>query len=205
MTAKPAMNPIMPIFLLFVCFLICPTYADELKQAREAFRRDVAVAYAINVNNITVQPVHAGLPDNPFDALKTGPFFALRADFPGNDPGPCGFASSGGITVFAKGFKGAGALMEACGVWQETLLLPVGEIVKRLEWMFHAGSPVRMLEAHPGHQEVSEPTFHRGEKNEFEIRYFVERFGPTGLVTCSRIIYRGDHNKTITREETRLP
>lgn len=199
------MKPIPPIFFLSVCFATSPSIADDLALAREAFRRDIAVAYEIDVEKITVQPVHAGLPDNPFDALKTGPFFALRADFPGRDPGLGGYASAGGITIFAKGYKGAEALMEACGVWRETLLLPVGEIVSRLEWMFHAGVPVRVLDGHPVHEEVSEPTFHRGENNEFEIRYFVERFGPTGLVTCSRISYRGDHHKTITREETKLP
>lgn len=200
-----SVNSLKAISLLSVCFLTCLANADEMSRARDAFRRDIAAAYEIDVDKITVQPVHAGLPDNPFDALKTGPFFALRADFPGHDPGPGGYASSGGITVFAKGFQGAEALMEACGVWSEALLLPVGEIVSRLEWMVHAGAPVRVLEAHPDHEEVSEPTFHRGENNEFEIRYFVERFGPTGLVTCSRISYRGDHNKTITREETKLP
>lgn len=122
------------------------TAADpEHDAARKAFSSALAETYHIPAREITVQPVHAGLPDNPYDPLKTGAFFALRADWPGNDPGPAGFAAADGRTAFIRHPDGVRALLEACRISDPQMSLPLDDIIKRLAWIYrHAGDPVEL-------------------------------------------------------------
>jgi hypothetical protein len=117
----------------------------EQDAAREVFASAMAGAYHIPVRKITVQPVHAGLPDNPYDRLKTGALFAVRADWPGNDPGPAGFAAADGCTAFARHPDGVRALLEACRISDPKMSLPLDDIIKRLAWIYrHAGEPAEI-------------------------------------------------------------
>lgn len=104
-------------------------------EARARFQAAVASAFGVDPASVTVQPVHAGLPDNPYDALQTGALYALRADFPGADPGPAGFASPDGQVAFARHPRGLAALMMAVGLTDEAPpSMPLDAIVERVTW-----------------------------------------------------------------------
>jgi hypothetical protein len=105
--------------------------------ARAHFKAAVAAAFGVDPASITVQPVHAGLPDNPYDALATGDLHALRADLPGADPGPAGFASASGEVALARHPRGLGALMSALGLASGgSTSLPIDAVVQRVAWAY---------------------------------------------------------------------
>lgn len=134
-------------WLIIAAFIPGVLAAADTEQdaARKAFASVVAETYQIPVRKITVQPVHAGLPDNPYDPLRTGDLFAVRADWSGVDPGPGGFAAADGRTAFVRHPEGVRVLLEACEISDPKRSLPLADIIKRLNWIYrHAGNPVEM-------------------------------------------------------------
>ncbi len=188
----------MRALLLTSLALIGTTRADDdLARAREAFRKEVAVAYDVAAEKITVHPMHPGLPDNTYDTLKTGPWFAVRADIPGPDPGPRGFATADGKTAHGKAFHGGAALLDSMRE------LPAAEIVRRLMWMNLPGTSSRLIDGHPQHAEVVPPAIDSTGGN-FTLTWFVEKAGNTGVVQIFRFQYTALKDKPITLKQHAL-
>ncbi len=191
------------LFLSLFSVLLAPcgrAGADDLAAARDIFRREVAKAFAVDAGKITVQPQHPGLPDNPYDALKTGSLFAFRADWKGSDPGPAGFAAADGRVAFARHPGNVKALLLECGVFTENpLQLP--EIVKRLAWV-HRGAGT-LLEG-PRHKASL-----TREGDAVEILWFARKAGNTGSFTWFRVTTRlrkdGECKTTIGKSEPFQP
>ncbi len=119
--------------------------ASELDTARDVFRKAISKAYEIPETQITVQPAHPGLPDNPYDALKTGDLFAFRADWKGTDPGPGGFAAADGRTAFVKAPVGLREILLACHAADAEKSLSLPAIIQRLVWCIKGkGEPVEL-------------------------------------------------------------
>lgn len=183
--------------------------ADGLAAARDAFRRDIAVAYQEPPRMVVVQPVHRGLPDNPFEGLATGPFYAVRADFPTYDPGPQGFASADGRTVFAyggtvqaRGGRGLKPFLEAVDAER----LPADAVARRLMWIFQPGAWHRLIVSHPQLAEVAPPRRHETQADGgAAFTWYFTRPGPTGLIFVYRADFRLRPDGASTLEETRLP
>lgn len=172
----------------------CVHAGDDLAGARGIFRREIARAYGIADETITVQPQHPGLPDNPFDPLKTGDLFAFRADWPGVDPGPGGFASADGRVAFARSDQGVAALLLACGVDRPDFTMPLSEVIRRLAWIYRsAGEPVEG----PRHRH----TLTR-DGDAVEIVWHTRKAGATGSFSHSRLTVRLlPDGRTETRSE----
>ncbi len=162
---------------------------------------------------VVVQPVYPGLPDNPYEALATGPFYAVRADFPTYDPGPPGFASADGRTVFAyggtvqaRGGRGLGPLLAAADAEK----LSAEAVVRRLMWIFQPGAWHRLIVSHPQRKEVAPPRRQdaggvAGADGAAAFTWYFTRPGPTGLISVYRADFRLRPDGTATLEETRLP
>ena len=117
----------------------------DLARARQVFHQEIAQAYGVESSAVTVQPQYPGLPDNPYDDLRIGDFFAFRADWKGQDPGPRGFAASDGRVIFAQGNRGVWELLRECQVFGPQPL-PLLKIVERLAWVYRAaGTPTEGL------------------------------------------------------------
>ena len=167
------------MLLLFSMSLSVRAQESELARAREFFRQEIVLAYGVQLANVKVQPEYPGLPDNPYESLRTGPFFALRADWPGQDPGPTGYATADGRVVFAKGHQGVGELLKACGVFEPERRLPFPEVLNRLAWVYRAfGEPVEG----PKHQS----TFER-DGDRVRIVWYTRAAGATGSIRFTKI------------------
>lgn len=166
---------------LFLVMQIASAEADEgLAAARAAFARDIASAYDVAERLVVVQPRYPGLPDNPFDALETPPFHAVRADWPGMDPGPRGYAAVDGRTVSVRNPAAIADLLEAAGV----NLSPPSDtaIVRRLMWLYQAEPAGRLIDDHPTIGQVQPPSVVRASDGTIRASWFVERGGRTGWV-----------------------
>lgn len=172
----------------FALFLVMSTSAaqasDAFGEARAAFARGIAAAYDIAPAVPTVQPRHPGLPDNPYDALETPPFFAFRADWPGMDPGPRGFAAADGRIVAARSADAIRGLLEAAGMAQSPP--PANAIVRRLMWLYQPDPANRLIEWHSRQVQVAPPVVERNTDGAIRIVWFVERGGRTGFVGVYR-------------------
>ena len=161
-------------FILVMSIMTTLLPASDLDAAREHYRQAVAAAFGIAAAKITVQPVHVGLPENPYEHLQTGDLFALRADWPGADPGPAGFASAKGQVAFAKHPDKVKTLLLACEVRDEKKMLPLDDIVRRLAWVYRgAGEPVEGAN-HKAHVVRDETGV--------TVVYYVRQAGQTGAI-----------------------
>lgn len=178
--------------------------ADTLAAARAAFRADIAAAYGIAPGSVVVQPAHPGLPGNPFEALDIGAFHAVRADFPGHDPGPQGFAAADGRTVFARGGHGIADLLAATGA-RRTPPPPADAIVRRLMWVYQPGAAVRLIAGHPQRAEVAPARLDQAGDGTLALVWFITRPGETGTVGIYRAELLAPPGRPVTFRETRLP
>lgn len=189
----PALAPLLAVLLA------AQTAADErvprrsLDAARDAYAAAIAQAYGVPSGEVVVQPVFAGLPDNPLDALATPPFFAVRADWPGTDPGPRGFAAADGRTVCAKSPAAIADLLEAAGAKRRPA--PVVALVRRLMWMYQPSSSNRLLESHPRRADVVAPTLVHDDTG-LRMRWYVERGGTSGWLGVYRVDFALSPNGT---------
>lgn len=173
--------------------------ADPLAQARAHFQRAVADAYAQPLDAVKVQPVYAGLPDNPYDALKTGDLYAVRADWPGQDPGPGGFAAASGELAYAKHPKGLQALMKAAHVLDPATSLSAEQLVARVAWVYSGfGKPT---DFHPSKGPLGEPTLTRADGGAVLV-YHAMSTGGTGSTAAARITVTigADGSTSVKRE-----
>lgn len=161
--------------------------SDALEAARAAFAREVAAAYGVAPAELTVQPRYSDLPDNPYDALEAPPFFALRADWPGMDPGPRGFAAADGRVVAARVPGAIRDLLEAAGIARSPLLAE--EVVRRLMWLYQADPGNRLIDWHHRHAQVSAPAIEQDTEGAARVTWFVERGGQTGFVGVYRAVF----------------
>ncbi len=176
-----------------------PPMADSLAQARTHYQRAIADAYTQPLDAVKVQPAHAGLPDNPYDALKTGDLYAVRADWPGQDPGPAGFAAANGDLAYAKHPQGLQALIRAARVLDPDQALPTPDLVARVAWVYVGfGKPV---EFHPAKGPLGPPTLPRADGGA-TLTYHALSTGNTGSTGVARIILtiRPDASTSIQRQ-----
>lgn len=178
-----------PFALLGLALAVLPgvtafSLADDndggLEAARLAFLQATAKAYSVDPATVSVQPSHAGLPGNPFDPLRTGPFLAFRADFPGYDPGPRGFASASGEAVLAASPSGIKAVLEAAGLANDTP--PVASLVDRLSWIYQPLPGTIRIDRHPVHAEIGPPTLRMSTDGSVHLLWHVTRPAETGLI-----------------------
>ncbi|MCZ4291532.1 hypothetical protein [Hoeflea alexandrii] len=154
--------------------------SDAFEQARAAFARTVAAAYPTAQDKTVVQPQYSGLPDNPYDELETPPFFAFRADWPGMDPGPRGFATADGRAIVARHSGAIRDLLEAAGTAHSPV--PAEAVVRRLMWLYQPDPGNRLITWHPVQSRVAEPVVKQNEDGTIHVAWFVERGGGTGFV-----------------------
>lgn len=185
-------------FFPTLLIIFCPSLnmaaetARELAAARDVFHRDILSVCQIRGKAITVQPAYAGLPDNPYDALRTGPYFAFRADLSHGAPGIHGFATADGRSAFAQGGHGVEGFLQACGVWRSAGAHPmaVGDVVQRLLWIYLPKPAARLIEGHPVHREIVPPRMDLETRTgACRITFFVTKTGLTGSVLAHQVVF----------------
>lgn len=190
------------IGLLLLALATCGGRAeDALASARQAYARDISLAYDVPSGKIIVEPRHPGLPDNPYAPLKIGDLFAVRADFPNHDPGPAGFAAHDGRTAFARHPEGLSALVEAFDEKAPSVL----EMTRRVMWIYQPPS-ARLLDGHPTSGDITSPALEKDKSGRFlMLTYFTEEGGNTGaLVVWKNTLHRLPGGKTQFRK-TQIP
>lgn len=160
---------------------------EPLACARKAFAQVMAAVYGVDIENMVVQPQHPGLPDNPYDALATPPFFAFRADWPGMDPGPRGFAAADGRVVATRSADAIRDLLEAAGMAQSPP--PAEAIVRRLMWLYQPNPGDRLITSHPEKLKVTPPAIQQNGDGSIRIVWFVQRGGQTGFTGVHRAVF----------------
>lgn len=169
-------------------------------EARSHFRLAIAETYNQEPRRVSVQPTDPDLPNSAFTPLNVGDLFAFRADFPGQDPGPRGFASADGAVAFIAHDKGISALVESCQVLDAEAALPLEESVKRIAWIYRAWGEV--IDGHPNFPQIEEPTIERSDDGA-TITFYTEAPGDTGSINYYRVTVKvaNDYSTTVSREQ----
>ncbi len=156
------------------------------------FRRAIAKAYDVSPADVVVQPACAGLPENAFEPLQTGPFFALRADISGYEPGPQGFATADGRSLFARDSAAMGDLLAAAKVGGSESTPSVESVLERVRWIYRRDPGGRPVSFHPLKPEVTAPTMQFDPASrQFSLIYYTEEPRETGVVLTYRMQLQG--------------
>lgn len=185
-----------PMLLALLCLCACmaacaPQPTSDRERARDVFRTAIAKAYAASPGLIVVQPAYAGLPDNPYDALQTGPYFAFSTDVAGFDHSIQGFATADGRSVLARNSAGMGDFLVAARVADVVSTASVESLVERVRWIYRTRVGGRLISFHPSIPDVA-PAMHFDPVSlAFSLTYYTEEPRETGSLLTYKSELRG--------------
>ncbi|GAB4275723.1 MAG: hypothetical protein Kow0013_29670 [Pararhodobacter sp.] len=161
---------------------------QDRETARAAFADAVAAEFGVDVGNVTVQPRHPGLPDNPYDALAAGPYLAFEASHPARDARLRGFATPDGRVVLGRAAGDMPDFLAFAGLADRP---PQADaLARRLMWIFETGVGTRLIAGHPEKPEVVPPAVIHLPDGGIQVVWFVTIPGNTGYIGTYRCLFQ---------------